>query len=631
MKRNQYNHSKNIKSICWYVILSIVIGFLFSCNSLKEQKNQPFTGEETFDILYQNAEQSIINNPDSTIFWIDSLLKVVPENFLEQEQYLKLFQLKESASFKANHIDSAMAMGEKVRTLALELGDSLSFANTLLLIKNAQLEFRHLKTIEKLIPEAISIYDQLGMDYEKGLMYTLYGKVFLEKDEFNQSQQCLMKAYQIFQKLDSTSALSDVCNILGNNFSSIKSRVEAEKYFKKALNLAEKSKSIQQQVSILNNLGIFYRNTNSDTSLYYYNKILALLQNDTSNIVVLKAQYNIANVYFDNGNLSLALNKYKQIHATCTERKIFEGVAMATSGMVSVFEQTGEYDKAIQLLKNTIQKTDSIGHTFLTTMLKEQLLTVYETKGDINNAFWLSKEINANKDSVMAFEKQLAIHDLELYYKIENEKLEIANLETKIAHQKLSSFFKMTLIVLLALVVVYLLVRHSIKNKNRLQQIRELEEKHRFEAELKRIKSEKAAFLQNIVDQQKEELLSISKENETIRNQFRDKKDWSMSELSSIEDIKGIHVNAHYWENLTLKFNLIYPDFLQQLQKLYPNLTPSEIQFCMSLKLNIPLKDIASIFNITPQSLYKKKYRLLEKMSVEKTQDNIHAIIQEIG
>ncbi|OEK07191.1 hypothetical protein BFP71_05935 [Roseivirga misakiensis] len=59
--------------------------------------------------------------------------------------------------------------------------------------------------------------------------------------------------------------------------------------------------------------------------------------------------------------------------------------------------------------------------------------------------------------------------------------------------------------------------------------------------------------------------------------------------------------------------------FQQQLKKTYPCLTAYDLRLCTYLKANLSTKEIATLLNITPDSVKKAKHRLRKKLSIDAT------------
>ena len=58
------------------------------------------------------------------------------------------------------------------------------------------------------------------------------------------------------------------------------------------------------------------------------------------------------------------------------------------------------------------------------------------------------------------------------------------------------------------------------------------------------------------------------------------------------------------------KFNEVFPNFSDNLLKISPKLTQSDIEYCAMMKLNFDTKKIASIKRLSIGAVESKKYRI---------------------
>lgn len=81
-------------------------------------------------------------------------------------------------------------------------------------------------------------------------------------------------------------------------------------------------------------------------------------------------------------------------------------------------------------------------------------------------------------------------------------------------------------------------------------------------------------------------------------------------------------------DKLLVQFNNIHPSFNAGLLKSYPKLTHADLQFCILHRMSMSTKDVATLLQIEPRSIYAKKYRIMEKMGLGK-EDDFEKIIFE--
>ena len=71
------------------------------------------------------------------------------------------------------------------------------------------------------------------------------------------------------------------------------------------------------------------------------------------------------------------------------------------------------------------------------------------------------------------------------------------------------------------------------------------------------------------------------------------------------------------------KFNDIFPGFSENLLKISPKLTQSDLEYCAMMKLNFDTKKIASIKRLSIGAVESKKYRIRKKLDIS-TEENIY-------
>jgi DNA-binding response OmpR family regulator/DNA-binding CsgD family transcriptional regulator len=84
--------------------------------------------------------------------------------------------------------------------------------------------------------------------------------------------------------------------------------------------------------------------------------------------------------------------------------------------------------------------------------------------------------------------------------------------------------------------------------------------------------------------------------------------------LHKIERIGGRKDN---WRIFQLKFNQVYPDFIGRITRLYPRLTQLELTIISTILFNLNSNQIASMLNISPESVRKSRYRLKKKLRLD--------------
>ncbi len=139
-------------------------------------------------------------------------------------------------------------------------------------------------------------------------------------------------------------------------------------------------------------------------------------------------------------------------------------------------------------------------------------------------------------------------------------------------------------------------------------------EKHILELELQTKSSEVAG-----------KSLSIAKQSEMIENIqsiLDSEKDFNKLKSEIKKAIKINEVNKHEWEIFETNLNQIHNEFIINLSKKFPNLTPKDIKLCVYLKMNLSSKEIAPLMNISFRGVELHRYRLRKKLNLSQ-EDNL--------
>lgn len=76
------------------------------------------------------------------------------------------------------------------------------------------------------------------------------------------------------------------------------------------------------------------------------------------------------------------------------------------------------------------------------------------------------------------------------------------------------------------------------------------------------------------------------------------------------------------WEQFRIYFEETHNGFFEILREKYPDLTPGEMRLAALIKLNLTIKETATILGITPNSVKTARYRLRKKLGME-TEENL--------
>jgi len=140
-------------------------------------------------------------------------------------------------------------------------------------------------------------------------------------------------------------------------------------------------------------------------------------------------------------------------------------------------------------------------------------------------------------------------------------------------------------------------------------------EKEFYEREIEHKKREMA--LQAMHANEKDEFLDL------LANQLKEALDNPSTSAirNMVKEIKSRKDSEKSWDQYTMHFEKVHPDFFTRLKTQYEELTPHDLKLCSYLKMGLVNKDIASITNVGLPSVKSSLYRLKKKLEMEMDDD----------
>jgi len=118
----------------------------------------------------------------------------------------------------------------------------------------------------------------------------------------------------------------------------------------------------------------------------------------------------------------------------------------------------------------------------------------------------------------------------------------------------------------------------------------------------------------------KEIKLSEERINELmIKMELNEDKRSSPAKIEELKDIVQLAVNND--PTFFVKYNEFDPEFSKKLIGLAPNLTATELEYCLLFKLSFETKEIARYTKVSVRTVEGKKYRIRKKLNIASNQD----------
>ncbi len=436
-------------------LLFLIIIILYSCNWDGSTNSDRKINEQIFKRTYKLALSYEVSQSDSAIFYADSTIRLI-NTFIPgyNDSLIKLYEIKANAYSNKGMPDSVINVWESLRSFAINSNDTLLQANASLKIAYISLGQLNMFFAEKYIIETVKLFETQNDKFRLGQAYQLYGDFLIENEKYKQAKYYSLKAYDVFKSINHLENMGSVCINIGNILSVTGNRNDEIKYYNKAYRIAEQIHDTINLINVLNNIGLYYKKSNPDSTLYYYQKAVLLNKSGNYNSNVLSVKYNIARLYLLGNDFKNALEKFNEVLDISKKEHINKGIVMATVGISQVYKEEGDKKKSYEILKNAERLSDSLGDVSLKMQIIDDLYKYHKEEGNYKEAFILLSELKHHNDSVLSYEKQLTIHQLEKLLQTEKKEAENKRLNSEIENQKQLLNSKTFIIVLLIVIVL---------------------------------------------------------------------------------------------------------------------------------------------------------------------------------
>jgi hypothetical protein len=238
-------------------------------------------------------------------------------------------------------------------------------------------------------------------------------------------------------------------------------------------------------------------------------------------------------------------------------------------------------------------------------------------------------------DSIYNLDKLKLIIELQAKYQIQlkekDEKLLKQENQILTQKNKLNTGLLILSIIIGSVIVLFFLYRNE-KNKLLLEvqsnEIKQKEKENQILTQKAEAEEKDKVLKEIIIEQQKQEMLLHIEKIQQLENDllYSTNKNLESEREEIRKHLHKLKEGKEYLELFMAKFNTLYPNFSQQLVSKYPALNNSDIVFCALVRINLYTKEIGAVLNIEQFSVYRRKYRVMEKMSI-KSDDEFKNII----
>jgi len=290
----------------------------------------------------------------------------------------------------------------------------------------------------------------------------------------------------------------------------------------------------------------------------------------------------------------------------------------------SVTSAEAQFEKAKKIAESLSDKVFEIRAI-------EALIELKKQQNDFEKVSQLQDMALKIKENYYSLEREQIAKNLEVQFEVaeKDRKLELISKEKEVS--RLTNILLVSLVLLLLIVFTVLYFSFKRINKRDKELIKAKEDLFVALEEQKRMKEQKLEYdiefresqLSAITLQmvQKNELLE---EIKTIVNQNE-----MVPEKQLIQMINRHFTQDNNWGDFDKYFESVNKNFYTKLKLKYPDISANDMKICALIKLNLSIKEMASILNISPDSVKTARYRLRKKLQLS-TEDNLTEFILSI-
>ncbi|CAL2084547.1 tetratricopeptide repeat protein [Tenacibaculum sp. 190524A02b] len=468
---------------------------------------------------------------------------------------------------------------------------------------------------------------------KKAQIIDVLGKYESKQTNYKESLTLRLQALKIRERLQDSIGIASSYHNIAMLFRYQKEYDKSKSYFLKSIAMQQKNIDSTQLARTYNMLGVsYYYNKQNDSAMYYYKLSKSYYPTLSEKA---KPNDNIATIYYTTGNYKKAIDMYIENLSVFKTAKNYNFVSNNLMHLAKIHSDLGKHKKAVNFLDEALVYAKKQGTTSKLPLIYQLRSHIYEKMGNYKYALGYYKTHKYYYDSIFNVKNAKKITELELnyqfqkekladslYYSNEKRKLQLIN-EAKQANNKLY----IVLLIFVSVGVITLLI--IVNNRRKLNRERYKKEQLAKELLDEKLKHTTFQAKQVVADnkmrlQFKQEFLSKLK-----KIKFKTDTIGSGNLQSLISDLTAQIQTENKWDSIGDNIEQLDEAFNKKLRELYPNLTKSEREICALIRMNLSLKEIMVIRNVTMGSVKASRHRIRKKMGLHREQE-LEQVIMEL-
>ncbi|TCI84761.1 tetratricopeptide repeat protein [Tenacibaculum sp. M341] len=446
------------------------------------------------------------------------------------------------------------------------------------------------------------------------------GRVNRKRGDYSKSLSHSIASKKLYEKLKDTVNVAITHIDIGIIYRFIGEYRKSIDNYQKSVNLAASCNDSIVIGRALNMMGGSYKYIDKiDSSLIVYNKAKEIFESKGDKVRLNEVNSNVAVLYMREKNYEKALPIHLKTLKSLKEINYKQNICITHNNIAIGYFHLKDYDKSLQHSDSSITIAKVEGY-------KKELASSYRIKSGNYRRKKDYKKADLNyitfkrySDSVFTLKKQKEIKSLELKNQLEIQKKELKAVSDR-KQLKTKLYIVLVCIVLLFLLVISFYKRREYKYQVKITEDNFEKEKLKKEVLVEKVKSAESELKFLIADNNMR--LEFIKQ---LSQQISEDKETSSSKVVQ-NYANGLLLKLRQQISIENKNSLIQEKieeinqgFNTKIIQLYPGLTKTEREICSLLRLDLSIKEIASIRNSSTDSIKATRYRIRKKMEIPKS------------
>lgn len=420
--------------------------------------------------------------------------------------------------------------------------------------------------------------------------------------------------------------------MLGNIYFNLKQYDKAMSYHRQAL--AVRKTAYEGVLADSINLSYAYSYSNiADCYLEMNQPDSALWYAETSLHIKLRpatvaSAHDIANSFLNTSKMLFKLNRTSEAIGNADSALHYykmagwkDGIAESKLLLAKQLVSQNKNKLAMQNLQDALQIAQDINAKLLQKNIYFELASLYAKEQEYLKSNEALMKYSQLKDSLFNTDMNQKIAEVEIKYEVNKKELENDFLRAQYDNQKKLEFY-LYLIIGLFLLLLLLLGIMALVLKRNLRHKESVVESQRMLSELKETQykqdiEQKNMELHRLVESIKNKNGMLNTVKEIMMQEIKDNCNAPVETFQkTVKTIQSHIVSDQDWELMDKQIEELSSGFTSALLKKHPALSPGDLKLCAFIRLNLSVKEISSLLNITEESVHKHRYRLRKKMGL---------------